>query len=199
MFANRYSFVKKLLLLMVLMTVGGAEAWGQTTDYSGVYYIRSTGKNANNTALYYLCPTEGWYFYEATNNYSESDNGQPFLTTYQIKTNNYDTSKAVWIIEKHSSEENCYYIKQRSTGRYIVSNGQITGSSNANRVRIHLETVADAAALTALGNMALFEITDHDEHLDIMPHAAAGRNGDNKYLVVNNGNYYQLDAQNSKT
>ena len=194
----RWERFTRLLLLLTLLVAGVTGAWGQT-DYSGVYYIRSTGKNASDAALYYLCPTEGWYFYEATNKYSESDNGQPFLTTYQIKTNNYDTSKAVWIIEKHSSEENCYYIKQRSTGRYIVSNGQITGSSNANRVRIHLETVADAAALTALGDMALFEITDDGGHLDIMPHAAAGRNGDNKYLVVNNGNYYQLDAQNSKT
>ena len=158
--------VKKLLLMLLVMIVAGvAEAWGETiADYSGMYYIRNTGKNASATALYYLCPTEGWYFYKATNDYQETENDQPFLTTYQIKAdNNYDISKAVWIVEKHPTKDNCYYIKQKKTGRYIGSNGQIKGSSNANRVRIHLETVADADALTALGDMALFEITENGE------------------------------------
>ena len=188
-----------IITLLALMTLGATNALAQD-DYSGTYYIRSTGKNANNTnLLYYLCPTENWYFYEATNKYAETDNGYPFLTTYKIKAHDdYDISKAVWSIEKHP-ETDCYYIKQLKTGKYLVSNGQITGSSNANRVRVHLEAVADAAALTALGDMALFEITAHEGHLDILPHAAAGRNGNNKYLVVNNGNYDQLDAQNSKT
>ena len=186
-----------MVILMMVVGVNGALA---QDDLSGTYYIRSTGKNASNTNLYYLCPTENWYFYQATNNYAETDNGYPFLTTYIIKAHDdYDISKAVWSIEKHPSETNCYYIKQLKTGRYLVSNGQITGSSNANRVRVHLEAVADAAALTALGDMALFEITADGDHLDILPHAAAGRNGNNKYLVVNNGNYDQLDAQNSKT
>ena len=186
-----------MVILMMVVGVNGALA---QDNYSGTYYIRSTGKNASNTNLYYLCPTENWYFYEATNKYAETDNGYPFLTTYKIKAHDdYDISKAVWSIEKHPSETDCYYIKQLKTGRYLVSNGQITGSSNANRVRVHLEAVADAAALTALGDMALFEITADGDHLDILPHAAAGRNGNNKYLVVNNGNYDQLDAQNSKT
>ena len=188
-----------IITLLALMTFGATNALAQT-NYSGTYYIRSTGKNASITNLYYLCPTENWYFYEATNKYAETDNGYPFLTTYKIKAHDdYDISKAVWGIEKHPSETDCYYIKQLKTGKYLVSNGQITGSSNANRVRVHLEAVADAAALTALGDMALFEITADGDHLDILPHAADGRNGNNKYLVVNNGNYDQLDAQNSKT
>ena len=144
-----------MVILMMVVGVNGALA---QDNYSGTYYIRSTGKNASNTNLYYLCPTENWYFYEATNKYAETDNGYPFLTTYKIKAHDdYDISKAVWSIEKHPSETDCYYIKQLKTGRYLVSNGQITGSSNANRVRVHLEAVADAAALTALGDMALFE------------------------------------------
>ena len=128
-----------IITLLTLMTLGAGNAWAQT-DYSGTYYIRSTGKNANASNIYYLCPTENWYFYKADNTLSETDNGMPFLTTYKIKAHDdYDFSKAVWRIEKHPSEENCYYIKQVKTGRYIVSNGQIVGSNNANRGRVHLQ------------------------------------------------------------
>jgi len=197
----------------------GAKAGGdeepEDLGYSGTYYIASkaikqegggngtyTYDGSDPTVNYYLCPTEGWYFYEAPNSYSETGNGQPFLTTYKCRDGEYDTSKAVWTVEKHPSKTDCYYIKQWSTGRYIVSNEQITGSKNANRVRIHLETVADADALDKLGDMALFEITEHtinsDKHLDIIPHAEAGRNGNSKYLVVNNGNFNNLKADASK-
>ena len=192
---NRRHYLRCLYILLVIMVMGATDVWGQ--DYSGMYYIRNTGKNASATNLYYLCPTEGWYFYKASNNYQETDNEQPFLTTYKIKTDNYDISKAVWIVEKHPTKD-CYYIKQRNTGRYIVSNGQIAGCGNANRVRIHLEAVADANALATLGDLALFEINDHDGHMDILPHATEGRNGNNIYLVANNGNYQQLKAEGSK-
>ncbi len=191
--------VSYLFLLVFLLCCGAIKA---QTNYSGIYFIASTGYNSatpNNN--FYLCPTEEWYFYQATNNFTVTDNGMPFLTTYKINNHSgYDISKAVWVLEKHPTEDNCYYIKQKGTGKYIVSNGQISGSTNANRMRVHLESVVDAAALAALGDLALFEITPHEEHLDIKPHSTAGRNGNkNIYLVVNNGNYDTLKAQNSKT
>lgn len=128
-----------------------------------------------------MCPTKNWYLYKATNKYEDDtddddDNGKPFLTTYQCKDGDYDARKAVWIIEKHSTEPDCYYIIQRITGRYMVSNGKI--GSDANRMRVHLEEVADAQALSTLGDLALFEITSHEGHIDIIPHSTAGRNGD---------------------
>ena len=183
-----------------MLTLGAGTAWGQT-DYSGTYYIGSRGYNAANTTTnYYLCPTEGWAFYVATNSVQAGDNGQPFLTTYQCRKGNdyYDATKAVWNVEKDPTS-GCYYIKQALTGRYMVSNGTLVGAT-ALRARVHLEPVANAAALTALGDWALFEITYDNGHYDIVPHSAYGRNGDSeKYLVVNNNNKDKLYGESSKS
>ena len=40
-FTDIYSYIKNILFLTVLLTVGATSAWAQTTDYSGVYYIAS--------------------------------------------------------------------------------------------------------------------------------------------------------------
>lgn len=199
------------LLLLLLMVVGVSEAWGQT-DYSGTYYIASKspkegGSNqytynpetpSNN---YYLCPTEGWAFYKATNDVQGVDNGQPFLTTYKCRDGNYTAAKAIWIVEKESNS-GCYYIKQALTVdgkyKYMVSNGVLTEAGNT-RARVHLETVADAETLSSLGEWALFEINYDNGHYDILPHSNYGRDGNNKYLVVNTSNYNQLDGSNVKT
>ena len=176
-------------------------AWGQTPDYSGNYYIGSRGYTTpipSPNTNYYLCPTEGWAFYVDQNEVTGNDNGQPFLTTYQCKNGSYDASKAVWTLVKHPTEADCYYIIQTSTGKYVVSNGTLTGAGST-RARVHLENVADDAALTALGDKALFEVTIDDSHYDIKPHSTYGRDGNYTYLVVNNGNDNQLVGNNSKT
>ena len=189
----------------------GAKATGDP-DYSGTYYIvssRTDQYNANSpTTNFYLCPTENWYFYDGTNSYTETNNGKPFLTTYNCLDGNYDASKAVWIIEK-STESGCYYIKQKKTTangkyRYLVSNGQISGAA-PRRMRVHLEEVADANALQTLGDKALFEIAFHAkkelpaDHLDIIPHSSSGWNGSEKRLVVNYKNLNILKASGDKT
>ena len=203
MFIGHRTYVlPKAFFLTVLMLVAITGAWGQTTDYSGTYYIRSESTNKNTPGDYYLCPTKNWYLYKATNSYEDDtddndDNGQPFLTTYQCKDGVYDASKAVWDVVKHPTETDCYYIIQRKTGRYMVSNGKI--GSDANRMRVHLEAVADAIALANLGDLALFEITSHSGHIDIVPHSTDGRNGDTyKYLVVNFKNFNELKGSAGK-
>lgn len=189
--------IRKLIMLAVLLVSTGV-AWGQT-DYSGVYYIGSRGYvEANTTTNFYLCPTEGWAFYLATNRVQGDDNGQPFLTTFRYRDGSHDTTKAIWIVEKEATSGS-YYIKQALTGRYVVSNGQLSGAGDT-RARVHLESVADAAALAALGDWALFEITYDVDHYDIIPHSTYGRAGANYiYLVVNTNNYNQLDGNSSKT
>lgn len=172
------------------------------TDYPETYFIRSESANKNTPGDYYLCPTKKWYLYKDKDSYEndtddDDDNGNPFLTTYQCKDGVYDVSKAVWAIVKHPTEENCYYIIQAKTGRYLVSNGQI--GTDANRMRVHLESVADDDALSTLGDLALFEITSHEQHVDIVPHSSAGRNGDSyKYLVVNFKNFNELKGSAGK-
>ena len=196
---TRLRLVVSMLLFLVL---GNGGVWGQETpDYSGTYYIRSESTNKNTPGDYYLCPTKNWYLYKATNSYEDDtddndDNGQPFLTTYQCKDGVYDASKAVWDVVKHPTKTDCYYIIQRKTGRYMVSNGQI--GSDANRMRVHLEAVADATALANLGDLALFEITSHGTHFDIVPHSSEGRNGDYIYLVVNFKNFNELKGSDGK-
>ena len=197
---HRVEHLRTLCLLFLMVVNGGGIVWG--LDYSGTYYIKSGSANKNTDGDYYLCPTKNWYLYKDKNSYENDtddndDNGQPFLTTYQCKDGVYDASKAVWDVVKHPTETDCYYIIQRKTGRYMVSNGQI--GTNANRMRVHLEAVADATALANLGDLALFEITSHNDHVDIVPHSTDGRNGDTyKYLVVNLKNFNELKGSEGK-
>ena len=192
-----------------MLVLGGRNAWAQ--DYSGTYYIGSLSNQKNTPGDYYLCPTKGWYLYKATDSYEndtddDDDNGKPFLTTYQCKDGTYDISKAVWTIKKNT-DKGYYYIIQKKTGRYLVSNGKINGSTSARRMRVHLEEVADENALNTLGDKALFEIIYHAKdanttvnHLDIIPHSSTGWNGASENrLVVNFKNFNILKASGDKT
>ena len=175
------------ILFTLLLLVAGMEAWGQT-DYSGTYYIASAGYNSGTPANnYYLCPTEGWIYYKPTNEWSDDGTTypNPFLTTYKCKTNGYhsgDASAAVWYVEKHPTQ-NYYYIKHASDGKYVLSNGQIAGTTNANRIRVHLEEVIGEP-----DDKALFSIYPYSTYLVISPKSSEGWNGDYKWLTVNGGN-----------
>ncbi len=180
-------YLRQFLLLVLMLLAGANTAWGQ--DYSGVYYIGTAGYNAgtpNNN--FYLCPTEGWIFYKPDDKWSDDGTTypNPFLTTYKCKTNDYhggNSNDAIWYVEKHPTL-NYYYIRHASDGKYVISNGQINGTSNANRMRVHLETVAPED----LDDKALFSISPYSNYLVISPKSPAGWNGDNKWYTVNNGN-----------
>ena len=176
------------IFVFLMLILGSGNVWGQ--DYSGVYYIGTAGYNASTpTNNYYLCPTEGWIYYKPNNQWSEDGTTypNPFLTTYQCKTNNYhsgDPSNAVWYVEKHPTQD-YYYIKHASDGKYVISNGQIDGTSNANRMRVHLEDVAPED----LDDKALFSISPYEGgYLVISPKSSAGWNGNYKWYTVNSGN-----------
>ena len=185
---NNELTARLLLLLMLMLTVGVREAWGQT-DYSGTYYIGTAGYNAGTPANnYYLCPTEEWIYYKPNNQWS--DDGitypNPFLTTYKCKTNDYHSGisdDAIWYVEKHPTQD-YYYIKHASDGKYVISNGQIDGTSNANRMRVHLESVDPEN----LDDKALFSIYPYSTWMAIMPKASSGWNGNYKWYTVNGGN-----------
>ena len=203
-----YRFGKQVrLLALAALFLAPFWAWGQT-DYSGVYYIASGGKAAGNLSGYtynssnpannfYLCPTEGWCFYQATNDFTGTDNGQPFFTTYKCRTNDYhsgDPSDAIWTIEK-ASNSNYYYIKQTSTGKYMLSNGIIRTSTNADRIRVHLESVTGD-----LDDKALFAIepVSGQSYVVIRIVSPDGINGDHKWLSVCYGNYDNLVGNSGK-
>ena len=178
----------------MMMGVGGV--WGQT-DYSGTYFIGSVGYNSDNTTTnYYLCPTEGWCYYRATNDFSGTDTGMPFLTTYQCRNGVYDVRKAVWTIEKAPAPNDAYYyIKHALTGRYLTSNGTIRTTNNADRMRVHLESVSSEN----LDDKELFTIDYVNNKYYISPKGVVGGADNRTWLVVNGGNKDALTGQSGKT
>jgi len=167
-----------------------------------VYYIGSIGYSEKKpTENYYLCPTEGWAFYVADNSVTGGDNEKPFLTTYQCRNGEYDASKAVWVIEKPAPNSAYYYIKQKKTNRYIVSNGPIC--NNPDRARIHLDEINDP---NDLDDKALFSIyLYNNNYLVIKPKgitdgtSTAHSNHDtHKWLTVNQGNKPDLAGTDAK-
>lgn len=191
------------LLLLLLMVLGGAvEAWGQT-DYSGVYYLSGNNQGTNSynvdntTTNYYLCPTENWIFYQATDNFTTSDNGQPFLTTYQYRNGTYDHTKAVWVIVKHPTQNN-YYIIHAKDGKYMTANGGITGSKSANRIRVHLEESNSPNdnmlfGITYITTISTTEPKNNTPYYDISP-----QNYNGWYLNITQGNRELLQGTSAK-
>ena len=196
-YGSSLTILRLVMSLLLMLIVGSSSVWGQT-DYSGVYYIGTAGYNAGTPANnYYLCPTEGWIYYKPNNQWSEDGTTypNPFLTTYKCKTNNYHSgnpSTAVWYIEKHPTQD-YYYIKHASDGKYVISNGQIDGTTNANRMRVHLEAVAPED----LDDKALFSISPYSGYLVISPKSSAGWNGNYKWYTVNSGNKDDLVGNGS--
>ena len=159
--------------------------------YSGTYYIGTVthgNKPANN---FYLCPTVNWRYYDSQNDtYTSTANGQPFLTTYKCRgTTGYDEQEAIWIIEKHPTVANYYYIKHATDGKYLTYNKPFF--SNAGRVRVHLEDSP------ANDNYALFAI-NYNSTSDVYEISSKqafddnDTNGGRIYLNINKGNKQSL-------
>ena len=192
-----------LLVILMLITAGVDMAWGQ--DYSGTYYIALHGKNKNNNndnpdmgdydpsnqaTNYYLCPTEGWLYYKATNDFQTTDNGQPFLTSYKCFNNN----KAIWSVVKSGDY---YKIIHAVDGKYLVSNGQINERTE-NRIRVHLQDTDPG------DNSSLFTIASSTKNVNgfsfllIYPISPEGKTTGTWYLNVTDGNKnsYQGSGKN---
>ena len=185
------------MLFSLALSFNGMRA---QTDYSGVYYIGS-GAIVNGSVAYdatspttnfYLCPTAGWCYYKPTNDFSGDGTTypNPFVTTHNCRNGVEDADNAVWIVTKKTGED-YYYIRHALTGKYLVANGQIRTTTNANRMRVHMETVADKD----LNDLELFSITPYTRpsspkvtYMTISPKSTVGQNGDYKWFTVNGGN-----------
>ena len=164
--------------------------WGQT-DYSGTYYIKSGSTCKSPDGNYYLCPTEEWAFFHATDNVNSTDNGQPFLTTHIIDSG--DEAKYIWIVEKYTIGDHDYYafkhnIKHEGVSRYLSYNRRLSGAG-VDRMRIHLKKTETP------GDYELFEITEGDNIVRIRPKLGdEDASNTRKYLVVNGGNTNSFQA-----
>lgn len=170
---------------------GGAKATGDP-DYSGTYFIGSVNYNsANTTNNYYLCPTEDWCYYKADDDFwpyntEEENKTMPFLTTHKCRDGNYSVNeKAVWMVEKHPTE-NYYYIRRASDSKYIVLNGQINTTTDANRMRVHIEALANPDDKT------LFALIPNGNAFNIKPKTLE------TYFTVNGGNDNSLQGVSGK-
>ena len=179
--------------IFMMLALGASGAWAQT-DYSGYYYISGNNQGTDSYRAndrvnnYYLCPTVGWIYYDAgnTNKFTATNNGQPFLTSYQYRNGVNDSTEAVWHIVKHASL-NYYYIIHEKTGKYLASNASLGAGSNANRLRVHLETVATPPPAE---ERFLFTITK-PSYYNISPKAHGN------YLNVTQGNQNSLKGASS--
>lgn len=178
----------RVFAILFMLVVGVCEIKAQ--DYSGTYYIAPHGTkndhgygdyNPNSPATnYYLCPTEDWIYYQETNNFTTTDNGQPFLTSYNCKDGVYTANKAIWSIEKSG---NYYKIIHAVDRKYLVVNDKIGNATSGNRIRVHLQD-ADP------GDKALFTITKSAWSTSSFLISPKGNSG--WYLNVTQGNKNSL-------
>ena len=188
-----YGFFRTLLLL--LLTLGSGNVLGQT-NYSGTYFLSGNNQGvnsydiANTTTNYYMCPTVDWLYYkaDATNYFTDVDNGQPFITTYQYRNGVNDASEAVWRFVKHPTL-NYYYIIHNKTSKYLVSNQSIKTATSGNRLRVHLEETDPTGFPQATQDYYLFAINYHNSgHFYISPKKYGN------YLNINQGNQPSLQG-----
>ena len=190
-----WSGLKNAVIMLLLLILGSAGAWGQ--DLSGYYYLAFPGK-VNTPSLgynpstpannYYLCPTEDYLYYKATNQCTTEDNGQPFMTTYICRNGVYDADKAVWQLIKHTlNGQDYYYVKHVIDNKYLVFNGKVAG----NRLRAHLEST------TSPGTNALYKLTEDDTYPGYFYFAPYGESA--YWLNLTEGNYLSLKGESGKT
>ena len=190
---DRESAPYGLFLTLLLLISGVVGSWAD--GYEGIYYIGVYGSGTtsqcaseNPAENFYLCPTEGWCYYNGVLNdkgqITNEDNGQPFLTSFKCRNGVYDATKAVWTIEKAAPNSSYYYIKQTCTGKYLVFNKQLNGP-NANRVRVHLETITPPATPDEYALFTIYEgTTIDDSYYAFQPKKAAS----GYYLNISDGN-----------
>ena len=209
MINNRGANLLRYTLVLLLMILGGVmnPAWGQTTDYSGTYYIASYAKvpssnpaqyfydptDPTNTNNYYLCPSDGWIYYKKDNDWTadKASSDGPFLTTFKCRTNDYvaqgGMNNAKWVITKHG---NYYTFYHTGTSKYLVLSEKINGCGD-DRMRVHLEAITSPET----NDNALFTIaSDGNPGFYIAPQTIPGDR-----LTVNGGNKNALTGQSGKT
>ena len=189
--------ILKSLLFFIILTLGTAKGWAQ--DYTGLYYISGNDQGVKSydpdktASNYYLCPTVDWLYYDAgaTNKFTNVDNEQPFLTSYQYRNGVNDSTEAVWRIQKHATE-NYYYIIHNKSNRYLVSNASIP-TSGANRLRVHLE-----ASIPTDEGYALFAITRAKKNNDYYYYYITPKKFSGWYLNITQGNRNSLQGTADK-
>ena len=192
-----------ITLLLALMTLGATNVWAQAVQVQdgGYYYISIKEKvtpNPTPNTNYYICPTENWIYFDNNQQYGydTSDNGKPFMTTYQCRNTTahpeYDPDKAIWVVEKQKTENEIdyYSIRHAIDGRYLTYNANlknITKGGNNNRLRFHLE--ASNSPKDNINMLFSFVIPSGKSYYVINPKPVP-----NKYICITEGNVDELQG-----
>ena len=202
-FTDIYSYVKNILFLTVLLTVGATSVWAQETVQDGGYYYISIKEkvtpNPTPNTNYYICPTENWIWFDNDKQYGydTEDNGKPFMTTYQCRNAtahpDYDSDKAIWVIEKQKTENavDYYSIRHAIDGKYLTYNTILNNIKKNkgvnNRLRLHLEE--SSSPKDNINMLFSFTIPAGKSYYVITPKQAAGY-----YICITEGNVDELQG-----
>jgi len=199
-YGSSLTALRLVMSLLLLLVLGSGSMWGQTKVADGLYFIGSRDYNVNNTTTnYYLCPTENWKYYQSTSPYyTDSPNGQPFLTTYTCRDGEYDSNKALWVV-KETATEGWYHIIHLIDGKYLTYNAKMESGSEG-RMRSHLEGTAD-------GDNALFQIAHFSGTSSPAIYSIITKNFENDFKYLNitgasggkTGNQPSLQATNVRS
>ena len=192
--------------LLLMLTLGSGSVWGQTSDYSGTYYIGSDGNaaavNSKNTTEEYTysadTPSSNYYLVPASdpeqNNkndaYFDGTTGEkPFLTTY--KTGH--VNEALWVLTKVTDTDGTYYyIMHAETKKYVIYDPFFNDDNRRRRKCMHLDGTSPSEA-------GKFVIVERDGAFGVMPKSQvnethnywnlADRNRNSRH-GLDNSNYY---------
>ena len=208
---NTYIF-KISIVLLLLMLLGGTNAWAQTgTDRSGIYYFVNGGSGktdpvdpkiadiTNPDDYFYLVPADNPQLGDKRDAWFSSDYGtangdpeKPYLTTYKTQKDAATvpsgvTSRphnSVWIVKFASNDSGTdyYNLIHAATGKYVVYEPPF--STKNNRKSVHLLTTDSP------GENAKFAITTRqDIYFNFRPKSIGTGGSTNKYLNAANANY----------
>ena len=194
-----FSRFLRTMLLLLMMTLGVSEMSGQTTDYSGTYYLANNNKGDykgyDKADNFYLCAALEYY---DNGTITTTENATPFLTTYKTR----QTEQSLWIVEKVGNT-NYYTFKQKEGNhyRYLTVNDAIPslGDGKKHRRRVHLEEFST----TQLTNRNYFTFTQITTHQDGVIGYSIGCHSDyvvatgKGYLNPPSGNFNQKTASNN--
>ncbi len=177
---ERHAYFLRVFLFLIALTTGAGEVWGQTTDYTGFWYMR----NAKNGGQYYLVPADDPQqnppvdvYFDAYATSPSAPYTKPFLTTYQTGGD----ANSLWLVTPVPGESGYYHIKHCQSGRYVVHG--IPLSSNVGMNFVHLEDSPDLTADNTKFSMSVYRTS----YVGIKP-----KNDNTLYwnVTVNNENNY---------
>ena len=185
--------IRSAIALLLMLTLGSGSVWGQTSDYSGTYYIGSDGNaaavNSKNTTEEYTysadTPSSNYYLVPASNPEQNNKNDayfdgatgeKPFLTTY--KTGH--VNEALWVLTKVTDTDGTYYyIMHAETKKYVIYDPFFNDDNRRRRKCMHLDGTSPSEA-------GKFVIVERDGAFGVMP----------KSQVNETHNYWNLADRN---